>query len=403
MNTSRRKFLLTSAAGLVVSHNANLIRAMMQEKKASELIAGKDPRLIVLKPFPAVLETPLKLLAENQQTPASLLFVRNNEQPQETATLEPSEHKTWQVSIAGEVSNSATASLKQLRELPATSYEMVLQCSGNGRFLFSKASETSGTQWGRGGMGNVTFSGPLLSKVLDDLNIEVKSSGRFVNANGADEKSEGKEDFLHSLPVDDVLNRSILALEMNGSPLPAVHGGPVRLVTPGIFGTMQVKWLSELVFVTEESTNYNHVPRYRVPNHPIKPGQEYEYTLESSRFNWDMKVKSVLLTPNDGDRLEAGNCRIQGVAFNDGAAPISSVIVSLNKGRSWKRATLEHPDGKYGWTRFELSAELKRGRQEIWCRATDKLGRSQPDDGSVAWNHRGYEWNGVEKISVDVA
>jgi hypothetical protein len=49
------------------------------------------------------------------------------------------------------------------------------------------------------------------------------------------------------LPLADALEKSIFALKLNGELLPGVHGGPVRLVTPGIYGTMHVKWLRRLV------------------------------------------------------------------------------------------------------------------------------------------------------------
>lgn len=174
----------------------------------------------------------------------------------------------------------------------------------------------------------------------------------------------------------------------------------MRLVTPGVFGTMHIKWLSELSFVAEESTNYNHVPRYRVPLQPIKPGLDYQFTLQNSSYNWNMKVKSVILSPNDGDELRAGKALIQGVAFNDGQAKIDSVLISLDQGRSWQRSMLTPSASPYGWTQFQLAANLTAGRHSIWTRAVDALGRSQPLDGSIAWNPRGYEWNGVEQIEV---
>jgi DMSO/TMAO reductase YedYZ molybdopterin-dependent catalytic subunit len=56
-------------------------------------------------------------------------------------------------------------------------------------------------------------------------------------------------------------------LNLNDQPLPGIHGGPVRLVTPGLFGDSQVKWLRQLRFETDESTKLHHATEYRVP-HP---------------------------------------------------------------------------------------------------------------------------------------
>lgn len=399
---TRRNFLAATGAMAIASSGANSFGAYQQDD-ASTLIKGKDKRLLVLKKFPAVLETPLNLLADQSLTPKSLLFVRNNQQPDDAATVAPSSHTEWNVNFSGGINREVNISLAQLREMETTEYEMVLQCSGNGRALFSKAAQTNGTQWGKGGMGNVRIAGVRLSKVLENSDVEIDKATQFINALGADDPLDGKEDFLHSLPVDEVLNRSILALSLNGEPLPAIHGGPVRLITPGVYATMHVKWLSELRFVTDESTNHNHVPRYRVPHRPIKPGSEYDFSLQNSSFNWNMKTKSVLLSPADGDVLRSGPTTVKGVAFNDGQAKITSVLLSFNHGQSWQQAKLVPSASSYGWTRFQLRKNLSAGQHSIWCRAIDSHGRSQPLEGSVAWNPSGYEWNGIEKITVNVS
>lgn len=398
---TRREFLAAAGAMAVAGSGTPSFGAFQQDD-ASMLIKGKDKRLLVLKKYPAVFETPLNLLADQALTPKSLLFVRNNQQPQDTATVAPSSHTDWAIKLSGGTSREVSVSLAQLREMDMTDYEMVLQCSGNGRSLFSKAALTNGTQWGKGGMGNVRFAGVRLSKVLEANGVEIDAATQFINASGADDPADGKEDFLHSLPINDVLNRSILALQLNGEPLPAIHGGPVRLVTPGVYATMNMKWLSEIRFVTDESTNHNHVPRYRMPHRPIKPGSEYDFSLQNSSFNWNMKTKSVLLSPGDGDRLRPGPATIKGVAFNDGQANITSVVLSFDHGQSWQQAALMPSTSMYGWTRFRLQKNLSAGQHSIWCRAIDSHGRSQPLEGSVAWNPSGYEWNGIEKIMIDV-
>ena len=398
---------LSAAAGMGLMFNgkyclgnANGVGDLLRQDTldASQLIAGKDKRLIVLKSDPAVFETPLGLLNESHITPAELLFVRNNQQPKPMATLAAVLDDDWSVEILGK-----TITLDQLKKLSQKSVEMVLQCSGNGRSLFSLDAQTKGTQWGRGGMGCVSFGGVMLHKVFEHLGIEADVEEKFLLAEGKDKPLPDNEDFLHTLPASAALNRSMLAISMNGKPLPAIHGGPVRLMTPGVFGTMHIKWLGRLSLVDSESENYNHVPRYRVPKRRIKPGTEFDFKLENSNCNWNMKVKTVLLNPTTGAKLKAGNNLIQGVAFNDGAAEIETVLVSLDRGETWKKSKLKQPESKFSWTHFELAKELAVGEHEIWTRAVDSQGRSQPVSGSVAWNPRGYEWNGVEKISVSVS
>ena len=371
---TRRRLLKATAAtglGMLVHHGTCLGSQSDQSpsQDASQLIAGKDKRLIVLKSDPAVFETPLGLLNQTHITPAELLFVRNNQQPKSMATMAAVLQDDWSVEVLGK-----TITLGQLKTLPQTTDEMVLQCSGNGRALFSLDAQTSGTQWGRGGVGCVTFGGVLLHRVFHHLGIDAKVDQQFLLAQGKDKPLPDKEDFLHTLPAGEALNRSMLAISMNGKPLPAIHGGPVRLMTRGVFATMHIKWLERLSLVGSESNNYNHVPRYRVPKQRIEPGSEFDFNLSNSTYNWNMKVKSILLNPTDGTKLQAGKNMIQGVAFNDGAAEIQTVLVSFDAGESWQKSKLKKPESKF------LGRILKLKKK--WPLASKKFGlaRSIPMD-----------------------
>ncbi len=407
----RRSFMLRTSqlglAGLAWSslghHSAWGWAQQADGPGAAEVIPGKNPKLIVLRPDPAVLETPLDLLAAHRQTPLAELFVRNNQQPKSMGSMDPVSLDGWKIEIAGLVNKPQTFQAQILTELPDASVEMVLQCSGNHRSYFSKAAQTQGTQWGPGGMGCVKFTGVRLSKVLEKLGIEPTPEARFVTADGIDDPPSGADDFQHSMPAGDVIHRAILALKVNDRELPAIHGGPVRLVIPGVFGTMQTKWLTRLEFTTDEITLNHHVPRYRVPKRRIKPGQDWEATLENSRFNWRMPIKSAILAPSSTDTVKAGPVTIRGVAFNDGAAAIDTVLVSLNQGETWQKAAVEKPAGRFAWYPWHLRTDLRKGRHVIWARAIDALGRSQPIDGSIYWNPRGYEWNGVDMVEVNVS
>ncbi len=110
-----------------------------------------------------------------------------------------------------------------------------------------------------------------------------------------------------------------------------------------------------------------------------------------------------MLSPQPGARLTRGKVPVVGVAFNDGAARIDSVLVSTDQGQSWAKASLEVPESHYAWYRWHATVTLPPGRHQLWARAVDALGRSQPLEGSVYWNPKGYTWNGVEKIDVTVA
>lgn len=389
----------SGALGSMVSWS-NLLAA---DKLAAEvLVPGKDPRLIVHTSAPVVIETPTVLLAESQVTPTPLIFVRNVQPHAEAATIKPAGLADWKIELAGLLDKPRTLDAKSLADLDHVEREMVLQCSGNSRVLFNAAAPVKGTQWGRGGMANVRFAGVPLAKVLDRLGVKVDPRAKFLTAEGEDKPAPGEQDFEHSLPLEDALNLSFLALSLNGQPLPAVHGGPVRLVTPGFYGTMNVKWLRRLRFDAAESDHTSQIPHYRTPRTPIRPGAEFKPTYANSDSNWRMKIKCVVLSPAPGATLTPGESVVRGVAFNDGDARIETVLVSPDAGRTWQRAQLDVPESPYAWYRWQAALKLPPGKTQVWARAIDALGRSQPTDGSIHWNPQGYTWNGVEKIEVQV-
>jgi len=76
------------------------------------------------------------------------------------------------------------------------------------------------------------------------------------------------------------------------------------------------------------------------------------------------------------------------------------VLVSCDRGETWRVAEFEAPESPYAWYQWTTRVNLEPGVYEIWARAIDHLGRTQPLDGSVNWNPNGYEWTGVFKTEV---
>lgn len=402
----RREFLIHSAglaAGAAILSRSPVSDAADKAPDASRLITGKDPRLIVHNADPFEIETPLTLLRESNITPVNVLFVRNNQSLPDSATLKPPSDQAWNVELTGLVNQPASIAVEQLKQMDQVERELVLQCSGNGRASFSQAAPAKGAPWQCGAMGNVIFKGVPLSAIVERLKLKVSRDAQFVTAEGRDTPSKPQDaDFEHSIPLADALDRSLLALSLNGEPISAVHGGPVRLVTPGYYATMNVKWLGRLRFEARETDNYHQVGRYRTPRTPIKPGSEFSYGLENSDANWRMRTKCVILSPLEGDTVHAGDCEVRGVAFNDGAAPLESVAVSCDGGAVWQQAELVQNKSLYGWSHFKMSVRLPPGKARIAARAIDRLGRTQPLDGQIHWNPAGYAWNGVQFVNLTV-
>src|SRR3984957_2363299 len=367
----------------------------------ASLLMGKDRRLEVMSAVPLVSSTPVGFLAEQIITDKKYLFVRNIQDLARGMTLEPLPLEGWETELVGLINPfRVVIRAEELSGMDQVEYEMILQCSGNGRSQFRNIP---GTPWDQGGVGNVRFAGVPLNAILEKYKVSVDSQVKFVTAEGHDlPLGLEKPDFEHSLPVAPILEKSIFALKLNGEPLPGIHGGPVRLVTPGLFGTMQVKWLARLRFETAESSNFYHATEYRVPLSLLKPGERFRFTLENSRPTWVIRLMSYILDPLPGAKLKAGAVTVSGVAYNDGSARLESVLVSFDRGQNWQPAKFEIPDSPYAWYRWTTQANLKPGVHEIWSRAIDALGRTQPLEGSIFCNPNGYEWTGVFKVEVTV-
>jgi DMSO/TMAO reductase YedYZ molybdopterin-dependent catalytic subunit len=375
--------------------------SVIKKHEGSDWIEGIDPRMEVMSAKPLVLSTPVSLLAEHRITDKKYLFVRNIQDIDANMTMDPVPLEGWEIEMVGLIKPfRVVIRAEDLLQMEQVEYEMILQCSGNGR---NEYGGIPGTPWNQGGVGNVRFAGVPLKALLEKYKVTVDPQVRYITAEGYDLPMKlEKVDFEHSIPVADAMERGILALQLNGEPLPGIHGGPVRLVTPGLFGTMQVKWLGRLRFETAESSNFYHATEYRVPLSLLKPGEEFRFTLENSRPTWDIRLMSYILDPEPGAKLKAGPITVRGVAYNDGKAPIESVLVSLNRGQSWQPAEVQTPGSPYAWYQWTAQATLQPGTHEIWARATDALGRSQPLDGKIFWNPNGYEWTGVFKNKVTV-
>ena len=373
-----------------------------ETRKAHEnWIPGVDPRLEVMNAVPLVLSTPVSLLAENRITDKSVLFIRNIQDLDIGMTMEPVPLEDWEIELTGLIRPYRVVfKATDLLEMDQVEYEMILQCSGNGR---NEYGGIEGTKWNQGGVGNVRFAGVPIKAILEKHGVEIDPQVKYITAEGFDgPMGSEKPDLEHSIPVSDVIERGIIALKLNGEPLPGIHGGPVRLVIPGLFGTMQIKWLTRLRFDTAETPNFYHATEYRMPYACMAPGTKFKFTLENSRPTWDIRLMSYILDPLPGAKLKAGPVSISGIAYNDGKAAIESVLISVDKGKSWTPAEFDVPESLYSWYEWKTEKTLEPGTHEIWARAIDFLGRSQPLDGKIFWNPNGYEWTGIFKNEVRV-
>ena len=393
----RRSFIATSAAGLALCQVANAVVA----SQAQAMPAGKDLGLRIITSDPLVLETPDRLLAVNRVTPSSALFVRNHHGAKHLEDMQ-SRALAGEIEISGLLDKPIRFPLAELTRLPKTEVEMVLQCSGNFRFQFSKISPIKGTPWNKGGIGNVRFGGVRTSDFFKAAGVVLPKDAKYMTAEGTDQPEKAEQiDYEKSIPLDVALSRGIMATELNGTALPAVHGGPLRLVIPGYYGNVQVKWLTKLRLEAAETTNFFQIPDYRTPKQRINPGTAIEYTFANSDPNFDMKINSRIFAPEDGSMIASGKkIDLRGVAWNDGSAELVAVELSQDEGASWRSTRLGASAGQYAFREWLTTAQFEKGEHSLWIRAVDALGRTQPIDGGLFWNPGGYGWNAIEKIRV---
>lgn len=376
---SRRRLLKALAAAVVLLPQVSLSavkRLLPASKKPTDFIEHND--------LPLALETLRSAYGQGPITAISQFFVRNNlPMPESQITAD---RDRWAISVKG-CKQPGTLSLAELKALPTTTVGSVLQCSGNGRAFFPHAP--SGSPWGVGAAGCALWTGVKLSTVFEYLG-GVHAEARYITATGGEPLPEGIEPSSvaveRSVPIDKGLDDCLLVWEMNGEPLPLVHGGPVRLLVPGYFGVNNVKWLRQLEASVDESGNKIQQSGYR-----MRAIGESGKASHPSMYR--MPVKSWLNGPGgDGKVLPPGRHQLFGVAFS-GERGINHVDVSLDGGASWQRASLYGPDlGPNAWRTFSLEADLSTGDYVLVSKATDMAGDSQPE--RFPANHRGYGHNG---------
>ncbi len=372
--------LLTRRAALTLP----ALAAFAQEDR----FAGKRP-MIVHSEFPEDLESLPEYLS-TWITPNDSFFVRQH------LPRPKSDAASHSVAITGMVKQKLSLSIADLRALPQTTVPAVLECAGNGRSYFRP--KMPGLQWTKGAIGNAEWRGPRLSDVLAKAGASPQAA--YADFDGLDVGMGKTPDFIRSIPIRKVQHPStILALEMNGAPLPDLHGGPVRLIVPGWDGACWVKWVSKIDLVEKMHAGFYMNPAYRYPKSPVAPGTAAK--PEDLDVLEGMAVKSFFARPADQAKARVGAAiTLTGPAWA-GENKIVRVEVSVDGGATWRLAQLSRQDFQFSWRIWTTEWKpAKPGYYTLCCRASDSAGRVQPIE--PAWNPSGYLWNAVDRIGVMV-
>ena len=327
-------------------------------------------------------ETSLENLSDSI-TPESQFFVRSHFARPDLAR---GKHT---LQISGAVERSLTLRIEDLEAMDTRTLPVTLECAGNGRAGLRPLP--AGEAWGLGAVGTVRWTGVPLRDVLESARL--RSDVIEILAIGADRgRPPDIADvipFGRSLPVAKAIDPdTLLALRMNDEPIPPEHGAPVRLIVPGWYGMASVKWLERIEALAEPFGGYYQIRRYMFDHADDKSPTPVR----------TMRVRSLIVSPSDGEAVRKGHVAVRGKAWS-GDAEVVSVQVEVD-GLS-REASLLPPVSPHAWRTWEFAWDaIAPGRHVLRSRATDAKGAAQPDVGR--WNRHGYGNNSAQAITVIV-
>lgn len=279
-------------------------------------------------------------------------------------------------------------SLDDLRALGTVEIPVTLECAGNHRS--SSVPLPPGETWRGGAISTASWRGVPLERVIQRFRL--LDGARHFLFTGADRGSVAANrdvSFQRALSADVAGGDGpLLAFGMNGEPLPAEHGAPLRLVMPGWYAMASVKWLVSIEAIADDFAGYFQAERY-------------VYRLgQSARPVREMLVKSIITAPAADVAISVGPTTISGWAWS-GAAPIRRVEVALGGGDQWRPARIDPESSRWAWRGWRLDwTPPAPGHYVLRSRATDADGSTQPD--VAEWNELGYGNNAVQTHSVIV-
>ena len=275
----------------------------------------------------------------------------------------------WALTIDGLVGRARRFTLSEIKARPKVVVESVHQCCGSPLEPRVPTRRVSNVRW----------AGADLTALLVDLDVD--DDARFLWSFGLDGGAfagASAEWFIKDLPRERLAAGGVLlAYELDGAPLPAEHGFPLRLVVPGYYGTNSVKWLWRLhlahrrydgLFTSRfyaDEAGSDAVAAGQPPHRPV----------------WATAPESVVVAPAPDSRLVHGEpTEIWGWAWS--FRGIAALEITLDGGATFTRAFLEQRHG-WAWQRFSLPwIPATRSHLSIAARAIEAGGVTQPWEGA---------------------
>ena len=358
----------------------------------------KNMEMVVLNDKPWNIEAQAHLL-DDKITPNSAMFIRNN-------GLIPKnvDATTWTLSIDGEsVAQQKSYTIQELKsKFKSYTYQLTLECGGNGRSEFDPPAK--GNQWTIGAVSCAKWTGVRVRDLLEDVGI--KPNAVYIGYHATDihlSQNPEKEPISRGVPIAKALqHETLLAFQMNGEEIPLAHGYPLRLVAGGWPASVSGKWVNRISIRDKVHDGAKMGgDSYRVPCEPVAPGEEVNdddmCIIES------MPVKSLITYPKSGAILKEGqSLNIRGHAWA-GELEVIKMEYSIDFGSNWIDCFIEKPVNRLAWQHFSSEIKFsKKGYYEVWARATDSQGTSQPML-LPGWNPKGYLNNACHRIAVKIS
>ncbi|KAA1380869.1 molybdopterin-dependent oxidoreductase [Aeromicrobium fastidiosum] len=334
VDASRRIFLRTAAAVAV---------ATVVVGAAGQALASRHRRREVVERARAALKIPTRAVVVpagadlDIQGQAPWLTSNRDFYRIDTALqaplIDPAE---WRLRIHGMVDRELTLSYQDLLDRGLTDAWITICCVSN---------EVGGDL-----IGNTVWGGVPIKGILEEVGVRA----------GADALLSTSEDgWTCGTPIDALMDGrdALLALTMNGEPLPVPHGFPVRQVVPGLYGYVSAtKWVTDW-----EVTRFADFEAY--------------WTQRGWGERGPVKTQSRIDVPADGSTVDAGTMTIAGVAWAQHVG-IERVEVRIDDA-DWREATLAVAPNPDTWVQWSIDWDAEPGRHDIQVRATDATGATQ--------------------------
>ncbi|PQZ56066.1 oxidoreductase [Microbacterium sp. MYb54] len=267
----------------------------------------------------------------------------------------------WSLRIHGMVDREVEITWDELLAMPMQESDVTLACVSN---------EVGGSL-----IGNARWLGLPVRELLARAGVDADADMVLSTSTSAD-------GFTASTPIEALTDDrdALLAIGMNGEPLPIEHGFPVRMVVPGLYGYVSAtKWVTQL-----EVTRFDRTKAY--------------WTTRGWSDHGPIKLQSRIDVPRRGQSIQAGDAVIAGMAWQQHVG-IAGVEVRIDDG-PWRAAELATAISTDTWVQWSLDWTAESGAHTVECRALSVVGETQTSDPAAPAPDGAQGWH---RIDVSVA